>query len=175
MQSNWVFIFTVLLIFLAIEVESCMLWIEWNHQILSKRWGEKAFTIHSRITSTLWSLASVGILLSISFKFPTFHNLPVLIIFGWIFFALGMIIATLGFNGLGLDRSLAVNFFKEEERDYITSGIYRFIKHPEEYGFWIMMIGLALGTTSTYVLIFAAEFIILMIPHQKIENLPLKK
>jgi len=117
---------------------------------------------------------SVGIIMSTIQDYPKLHNLLILKILGWMITGLGLIIAVLGFKELGLEKSLGKNFF-EEKTKIVKSGIYQYISEPEEYGFWLMMVGFALGTASIYNLVYAIELIILMIPHQKIENLPLNK
>ena len=165
---------TAILIALTIGVEAVFLRIQWKHQQLTKWFGENAFKVHSIVTQGLWILASAGILWLTFQPYPRFHEVRWLSILGWILTAAGMIVATAGYIKLGLDRSLGINFFKDDV-PIETGGIYKYLSHPEEHGFWVMMIGFALGTASWYNLIFALEFILLMIPHQKIENLPLQE
>jgi len=52
--------------------------------------------------------------------------------------------------------------------------MYIFI-NPEDYGFWMAVFSYALFTRSLYNLAIALEFIILMIPHMHVENIPLKR
>ena len=174
MSVPLVFILTTILIFLAIFIEAAFLYSQWKTQWLTRKFGDKAFKIHSAITETLWTVASVGMIITLFAPNPHFHTSTIASVIGWILFGGGMVVATLGFKELGLERSLGINFF-EEDVEIVESGIYKYISEPEEYGFWVMMAGFALGTASWYVLIYAIEFVVLMIPHQKIENLPLKE
>ncbi|MFX1534606.1 MAG: methyltransferase, partial [Promethearchaeota archaeon] len=77
------------------------------------------------------------------------------------------------FKLLGLKRSLCLNFFKDDV-PIVQSSLYKYIKNPEDVGLWTMLIGFVLLTGSIYNLIIAIEFIVIMIPHERVENMPLK-
>ncbi|MBA7701053.1 hypothetical protein ES703_109784 [subsurface metagenome] len=82
--------------------------------------------------------------------------------------------ATWGFKLLGIKRSFGLNFF-EDNVPIVNRSLYKSIKNPEDYGFWMAVFGFALFTRSLYNLVIALEFIILMIPHMHVENIPLKR
>ena len=84
----------------------------------------------------------------------------------------GSILSIWGFIILGIKRSLCLNFFKEGV-PIVKSSIYKYIKNPEDYGLWLALLGLAFFTGSLYNLVIALEFVVLMIPHMIIENIPL--
>lgn len=173
-MTSSTFISTLILIFLAVSIEALLLYLQWKKRWLSERFGDNAFKVHSVITLSFWAAASIGIIVTLFEPNPVFHEIQCLGIAGWILFGVGMNVATLGFKELGLERSLGINFFNEDV-NVVSSGIYEYTSNPEEYGFWIMMLGFALGTGSCYILAYAIEFIVLMIPNHKIENLPLEQ
>ncbi len=86
----------------------------------------------------------------------------------------GLIMSVWGFMLLGIKRSFGLNFF-EEDVPIVKKSLYKFIKNPEDYGFWMALIGFALFTHSLPNLVVALEFIILQIPHMHIENIPMKR
>ena len=94
-------------------------------------------------------------------------------ILGGVMIGGGLTISTWGYSILGLDRSLGINFYRDDIES-VDHSLYKFIKNPEEIGLLFMLFGFSLLTKSWYNLIIALEFTILMIPHQRIENLPLK-
>lgn len=75
---------------------------------------------------------------------------------------------------LGLKRSLCLNFF-EDDVPMVKKSLYKYCENPMDYGYWVALIGFALFTGSIYNVVIAAEFIILMIPHMMLENVPLTK
>lgn len=174
MEISSLFIFTFLMIYLTIAVEDFLLLSEHHNKKITQIFGKNAFLVHKIITEIFWIGATIGILSTTLQDYPTFHSLELLSILGWICMIIGLTLATLGYKELGMDRSAGVNFYNDDPKYHqvITSGIYRYMKHPEEHGFWLIMIGFAIGTYSSYNLVFAFEFILLMINHQKIENLP---
>lgn len=86
---------------------------------------------------------------------------------------LGLGLAIWGFRSLGLKRSFGLNFF-EKNIPVENKGPYKHMKNPEDYGLWIALLGFAAFTGSTYNLVIAFEFIIIMIPHMMVENIPLR-
>ena len=101
------------------------------------------------------------------FHFDRFFQL-----IGLVLLVTGLVVSTWGFIILGVKRSLCLNFF-EENVPVVKSSIYRYLRNPEVNGFWAAMAGFALFTRSYYNLIIAVEYILLMIPHSKLENRPL--
>jgi len=85
----------------------------------------------------------------------------------------GLVVSVWALMLLGLRRSLCLNFF-EEDVPIVKKSLYKYCDNPMDYGFWIALIGFALFTGSIYNLVIAAEFIIIMIPHMMLENIPLK-
>ena len=168
-----IFIFTVISVFLTIFVESLSLILQLKGKKVSKLFGKNAFGLHAAVTLCLW-VVTFFLFFFLQFEnHPQFFNNEIIKYTGLIFLAAGLVLATWGFLILGLRRSLCVNFF-EDNVPFEQKSIYKFIKNPQDYGLWTALIGFTLFTQSTYNLIIAVEFIIIMIPHSKIENLPLK-
>ena len=86
----------------------------------------------------------------------------------------GLALAIWGFKVLGIKQSFGQNFF-EDSVPIVKDSIYKFVNNPEDYGLWAALSGFALFSRSFFNLAIALEFIILMIPHLMIENIPLKK
>jgi protein-S-isoprenylcysteine O-methyltransferase Ste14 len=126
------------------------------------------------ITGFFWAVSFCLILFLQFKKHPFFHNSAVLKYAGLIFLVTGLVIAIWGLCLLGVKRSFGLNFF-EENVPVVKKSLYKTIKNPEEYGFWMAVLGFAFFTRSLFNLVIALEFIILMIPHLLIENIPLKK
>lgn len=170
---NKLFGMTLITIFLSIAIESLSLILQLKRKKLSQWFGRKDFTVHATVTLLLWGIAFLFIILLQFQPHPHFHNNNILKIIGSILFIAGLVISVLGFKQLGLKRSLCLNFFRENV-PVENKSIYSYIKEPEDYGFWILLIGFALFTGSIFNTIIAAEYIILMIPHEKLENIPVK-
>jgi len=75
---------------------------------------------------------------------------------------------------LGWRRSLCLNFY-EPATPVCSHRLFRLVRHPMDYGFWLLLMGFAWLTGSYYNLLVALTWIGLMIPHQVIENWPLKR
>jgi protein-S-isoprenylcysteine O-methyltransferase Ste14 len=93
---------------------------------------------------------------------------------GLVLLACGIVMGGWAFKLLGLKRSLCLNFF-EENVPIVKHPLYKYVKNPEDYGFLTILFGFALFTRSFYNLIIAIEFMVLLIPHMKLENKPIKK
>ena len=142
-------------------------------KILSRWFGKNAFVIHAVITLAFWTVAFCFVFALQFEKHPYFHNSDFLKYVGFALMIPGLIMAVWGFKLLGLKRALCLNFFKENIQ-LIDHPLYHYVKNPTDYGFWLMLLGFALFSQSLYNLIIALEFIILMIPHIYLENVPLK-
>jgi protein-S-isoprenylcysteine O-methyltransferase Ste14 len=173
MQAFSIFLFTIISVLLTINVETAFFVLQLKGKIMEKKFGKRAFTIHAVVTSILWTLSSLFIFLLYLEPQITFSDSIAVVIVGILILAVGMVIAICGFKALGLKRSLGVNFYQEEVGE-IHASIYKYIKNPEDIGFWLLLIGFTMFTQSLYYLIIALEFIILMIPHEMVENLKLK-
>ena len=174
MLNSTVFIFTVVSVFLAVSVESLVFILQLKGQKLTKWFGKNAFRIHVVITGFLWILSFSLIILLQFEKHPLFHESQILKYLGLVLLVSGLVIAVWGFKLLGLKRSFGLNFF-EENVPVVKKSLYKFIKNPEDYGFWLALVGFTLFTRSSSNLVIALEFIVLMIPHMHIENIPLKR
>jgi protein-S-isoprenylcysteine O-methyltransferase Ste14 len=172
--NSVLFVLTLVSIFLAVSVESLVFILQLKGQKFSQWFGKNAFRVHIVITGFFWALSFCFILLLQLKKHPVFHNSVVLKYAGLIVLISGLTIATWGFCLLGIKRSFGQNFF-EENVPVVKKSLYKSIKNPEEYGFWMAVLGFAFFTQSLFNLVIAFEFIILMIPHMCVENLPLKK
>jgi len=171
--TSTLFILTIVSVFLTVSVESLIFILQWKGQKFSKWFGKNAFIIHMAITGFFWML-SFGLIVLLQFEeHPLFHHSRVLKYAGLVGCVSGLVMATWGFKLLGIKRSFGLNFF-EDNVPIVKKSLYRSIKNPEDYGFWMAIAGFALFTRSLYNLLIALEFIILMIPHMHVENIPLK-
>ena len=170
---NAIFILSAIFVFLTVFVESVNLLLQLKGKILSRWFGKNAFVIHAVITLAFWTVAFCFVFALQFEKHPYFHNSDFLKYVGFALMIPGLIMAVWGFKLLGLKRALCLNFFKENV-PLIDHPLYYYVKNPSDYGFWLMMLGFALFSQSLYNLIIVLEFIILMIPHIYLENVPLK-
>ncbi len=171
---NPLFLSTLIFVFLAVFVESIFLILQLKGRKLTKWLGEKAFTVHAIVTGALWSIAFLLIFLLQLEEHPLFHNHPVLRCVGGILLIGGGLLALWALKILGVQRALCLNFFKEDV-PVVRGGPYAYISNPMDYGFWTALLGFALATGSLYNLAIAVEFILVMILHLPLENLPLKQ
>lgn len=172
-MSN-LFLLTLISFFLAIFVESLLLILQLKGRKLTKWLGAGAFTVHAGITGALWITSFVLFLLLQREDHPLFHECAAARYLGGVLFMSGGAVAVWAFLVLGLKRSLCLNFF-EEIVPMVRKGPYRYFSSPLDYGLWTALLGLALITGSWYNLIITLEFILIMIPHIMLENLPLDK
>lgn len=126
------------------------------------------------VVGFFWGLSFILIVLLQFGNNPRFHNANILRWSGLILLVTGLAVAIWGFMVLGIKRSFGLNFFKENV-PIVKDSIYKFVKNPEDYGLWTALAGFALFSRSSLNLAITIEFIILMIPHLMIENIPLKK
>lgn len=174
MKVSILFILTIISVFLTIFIESLVFILQLKGKKFTKWLGPHAFTIHMIITGFFW-VASFGLIVLLQFeKHPFFHNSSILKYAGLGIGVSGLVFAIWGFRLLGVKRSFGLNFF-EDNIDTVNKSLYKSIKNPEDYGFWMAVFGFALFTRSSYNLVIAIEFIVLMIPHMYVENIPLKK
>jgi len=171
---DFLFIATLIVIFLTVLIEYMDLRLQLKGKKLSKWFGKKAFTIHAWLISILWSLTFLMIFILQYFEHPYFHEFYILSSLGLIFILFGLGIAILALFLLGIKRALHLNFFKDKVQ-VINSSLYKYFENPITYGFWMALIGFAFFTRSLYNLIIAIEFILLMIPVMLIENIPVPK
>jgi len=172
MSSLKIFYLTVLTVFITIFVESINLLLQLKSNKLSEWFGRNAFKYHLLTTIFCW-LLTFSLIIILQFKaHPLFHSSIFLKYTGVLFMIGGSILSIWGFIILGIKRSLCLNFFKEGV-PIVKSSIYKYIKNPEDYGLWLALLGLAFFTGSLYNLVIALEFVVLMIPHMIIENIPL--
>ncbi|MEA1885692.1 MAG: methyltransferase [Bacteroidota bacterium] len=171
---NTIFLLTSIFVLLTILAESINLFLQLRGRKLTVWFGKNAFKFHILVTGSFWLITFCLIILLQFEKHPLFHHSDILKYIGLILLVSGIILASWGFSLLGLKRSMCLNFF-EENVPVVKSSLYKYIENPEDYGLWIALIGLALFTGSLYNLAIALEFIIIMIPHIMLENIPLKK
>lgn len=169
---NKILLITIIAVFLTIFIETVFLILQiWDNRI-TKWFGKRAFTVHSTVTILLWIVAFVFIAFLQLEKHPLFHNSMLLKYGGLVLSVAGIIISIWGLFLIGPKRALCLNFYKDNV-PVVTTSLYKYIKNPIDIGFWAALVGFALFTKSTYNLIIAIEFILIMIPHSKIENIPL--
>lgn len=173
-MNSVLFVLTLVSVFLTVSVESSVFILQLKRRKFSQWFGKNAFKVHMAITGFFWSVSSLLIVILQFKKHPFFHNSAVLKYAGLIVLASGLFISIWGFRLLGVKRSFGLNFF-EDSVPVVKKSLYKTIKNPEEYGFWMAVLGFALFTQSLYNLVIALEFIILQIPHMFVENIPLKK
>lgn len=126
------------------------------------------------VVGFFWVLSFILVVLIQFRKHPHFHNIIILKWSGLIILISGLTLVIWGFMVLGIKRSFGQNFF-EDNVPLAEGSVYKFVKNPEDYGLWAALAGFALFSRSSINLAIALEFIILMIPHLMIENIPLKK
>lgn len=170
---NKIFTLTIIFVFLTILVESINLILQLKGKKLTKWFGKNAFNFHMIITGIFWIIMFCFIVLLQFEIHPIFHNNITLKYVGLILLISGLILALWALKLMGLKRALCLNFF-EENILILKSSLYKYIKNPMDIGFWTAFIGFALFTKSTYNLIIAIEFIVIMYPHMLLENIPLK-
>lgn len=171
---NTIFLLTSIFILLTILLESINLFLQLRGKKLTLWFGKNAFKFHMLVIGSFWLITFCLIVLLQFEKHPLFHHSNILKYAGLILLLTGIILASWGFSLLGLKRSLCLNFFQEDV-PVVESSLYKYVENPEDYGLWTALIGLALFTGSVYNLAIALEFIIIMIPHMMLENIPLKK
>jgi len=164
----------VISIFLTIFIESLIFILQIKGRKFSRWFGKNAFRIHMIVVGFFWGLSFFLIVLLQFGKHPHFHNIIILKWLGLIIMISGLALALWGFMVLGIERSFGLNFFKDNV-PVARKSAYKFLKNPEDYGLWAALAGFALFSRSSLNLVIAIEFIILMIPHLMIENIPLKK
>ncbi len=167
-------IILMLFIFINLSYHIIVLYFEYEKKVLTKILKTKAFTFHSFISMTLWSINGLMIVAFQLSDHPVLHNFQPISLLGGIFLVIGIIIGTLGYLTLGLVRSLHYNFFYDIENKIILKGIYSYLSNPEYVGFLFILLGLAFLTDSLYNLIIFLEFLILIIPLKYIEDKPIK-
>ena len=140
---------------------------------MTKWFGKNAFNIHMVSTGIFWLITFCLIVILQFEDYHLFHNSIILKYTGLFLLISGLILASWAFKLLGLKRLLCLNFF-EENVPVVKESLYKYIKNPADYGLWIALVGFAIFTGSIYNLIIAVEFIIIMIPHIMLENIPLK-
>jgi len=170
---NQIFILTIIFIFLTILVESINLILQLKGKKLTRWFGKKAFNFHMIITGIFWIITFCFIVLLQFEKHPLFHDNLILKYIGLILLILGITLAVWAFKLIGLKRALCINFFKEDI-PIVKSSLYGYIKNPMDIGFWTALMGFALFTKSFYNLVIAIEFIVIMIPHIMLENIPIR-
>jgi len=168
-----IFILTVIFVFLTILIESINLILQLKGRKLTKWFGKNAFKVHMIVTVVLW-VTTFCFIFALQFeKHPRFHDRVILGYMGLILLISGLILALWAFRLLGLKRTLCLNFF-EENVPIVKESVYKYIRNPVDYGFWMALIGFAFFTRSVYNLAVAVEFITIMIPHIMLENKPLR-
>ncbi|MFO7889154.1 MAG: methyltransferase [bacterium] len=165
-------IITLISIFLTIHIESLFLILQKRGQLLTKWFGKYAFKIHAAITLSLWSITFILIFFLQLHSHPQFHDHLFLKYTGSIATVAGLILAVWGFSLLGLKRALCLNFY-EKNVPQVKKSLYKYIKNPLDIGLWTALLGFALWTGSLFNLIIAGEFILVMLPHIRLENKPL--
>ena len=173
-MNSTLFVFTVISVFLTIFIETLIFILQIKGRKFSRWIGKNAFKIHMAVVGSFWVLSFFLIVLLQFRKHPHFHNIIILKWSGLILLVTGLALAIWGFMVLGIKRSFGQNFF-EDNVQVVEGSVYKFVKNPEDYGLWAALAGLALFSRSSVNLAIALEFIILMIPHMVIENIPLKK
>jgi protein-S-isoprenylcysteine O-methyltransferase Ste14 len=174
MDINMIFFLTLIFIFLSIFVETIFLILQLKGNYMTKYFGERAFAIHAITTLLLWCIAAFFIVLLQLEPHPIFHEIIALTIVGIILLIIGGVISSWGYIILGLKRSLCLNFYKEDV-PIEEHKLFKYIKHPQDYGFWTLLAGFALFTGSIYNLIIFIEYVVIMVPHNLIESRPLKR
>lgn len=86
---------------------------------------------------------------------------------------IGAVLAIRAFSIFGLKRTLCINFYRRDI-EVIKSSLYKYINNPMDYGLWAFLVGFAFFSRSLQNLLIAGVFIVVMIPHIMIENIPIR-
>ncbi|MFW6134643.1 MAG: methyltransferase [Elusimicrobiota bacterium] len=174
MNSDKLFILTAVLVFLSIAVESLSLLFQLSNKRLTKWFKDNDFNVHAGITVLFWTGMTVSFVFLQFKQHPDFYSQIIFLrIIGLWLLTAGLVISVWGFLMLGLKRSLGINFFRADV-PIVNKSIYKYMNNPETIGLCTALFGFALFTGSVYNLIIAIEFTVLMIPHTKLENIPVK-
>jgi len=171
---NQIFILTIIFVFLTILIESIDLILQLKGKKLTKWFGRNAFKIHAIVMLAFWVMTIILVFALQFEKHLLFHNNIILKYAGLVLFIGGLVLSTWALKLLGLRRALCLNFF-EKKVPVVKSSLYKHFENPLDYGFVIFMFGLALLTASWYNLIIAIEALIIIIPHVKLENIPIER
>ncbi|OGW75018.1 MAG: hypothetical protein A2Z72_04470 [Omnitrophica bacterium RBG_13_46_9] len=169
-----IFLLTLIFIFLTIFIESMGLILQLKGTKLTKWFGRYAVNALMMLTVLFWMITSCLIVILQCEEHPRFHNSAILKYIGFILLVSGIILSLWSIKVLGLKRSLGIDLL-EENVPLDKKSLYKYIRNPENNGFLITLVGLAVSTGSFYNLIVAAEFVIVMIPHMMLENKILTK
>lgn len=168
------FLSTLIAVFFMVLAESVNLILQLRGKFLTKWFGKRAFDFNKYITVSLWSLTFL-LYIVLQFKeHPLFHSTPLLKYVGLAVGLPGLGVSVWGYKILGSRPSLCLNFF-EEDTAVVHHFLYRYVKHPEDFGLWTALFGYAFFTASLWNLIIAAEFVLVMTPHIYLESIPLKR
>ena len=168
-----IFILTAICIALIILVETILLSLQWNDRRLTRWLGTHAFTFFAFVVLTLWFLL-LYLLIRLQYEeHPLYHTSAFVRYVGLVLFFAGIILAAWSFSLLGVKRALCINFFVDNV-PLVTGSVYRYLKNPAHYGFWLALIGFAVYSGSWYNLAIAVEFVVLMIPIIWLENKPVQ-
>ncbi len=165
---------TLLILCATILIESILLYVQLKGRKITKMFGRSGFKVHVAVTCSLWALFLAALFLLQFQENQHFHSNVLLSYFGLVVSLNGLCLAGWGFSALGLKRSLCINFYRPNI-EVVDRSIYKHLYHPEDIGFFLMLLGLALFTSSFANLFLALLFVLLIIPHAVIENRPLKR
>lgn len=167
-----IFILTTIFIALTIVVEAILLGLQLDGRRLTRWLGTHAFILFASVVLTLWFILLYLLILLQYEEHPLFHTSAPVRYIGLVLFFAGIILAAWAFSLLGVKRALCINFFVDNV-PLVTGSVYRYLKNPADYGFWLALIGFAVYTGSWYNFAIAVEFVVLMIPLIWLEKKPL--
>ncbi|MGC9443845.1 MAG: methyltransferase family protein [Candidatus Methanospirareceae archaeon] len=168
-----IFVLTTIFIALSILVEAILLGLQLVGRRLTRWLGTYAFSFFACVVLTLWFVL-LYLLIRLQYEeHPLFHMSAFVRYVGLVLFFTGIILAAWSFSLLGVKRVLCINFFVDNV-SLVTGSVYRYLKNPAHYGFWLALIGFAVYTGSWYNFAIALEFVVVMIPIIWLENKPLQ-
>ncbi len=166
-----IFILTAIFIALTTVVEAILLGLQLRGRRLSCWLDPYAFSFFAVAVLSLWFVL-LYLLIRVQYEeHPLFHTSALLRYTGFVLFFAGALMAAWAFSVLGAKRALCINFFTDNV-PLVTGSVYRYLKNPAHYGFWLALVGLALYTSSWYNLAIAGEFVMVMVPLIWLENRP---
>jgi hypothetical protein len=168
-----IFILTTIFIALTIVVEAILLGLQLEGRKLTRWLGTHAFTFFAFVVLTLWFILLYLLILLQYEEHPLFHTSAFVQHVGLVLFFAGIILAAWSFSLLGVKRALCINFFVDNV-PLVTESVYRYLKNPAHYGFWLALTGFAVYTRSWYNFAIAVEIVVVMIPLIWLENKPLE-
>jgi protein-S-isoprenylcysteine O-methyltransferase Ste14 len=147
-------------------------WIQLKSKILTKKWGDNAFSIWLVVDIFMIILTAIIIFWFIlAFSHPQiFKRGFVLKVVGALWIFAGILLSSAAVNKIGWARSFSLSIFTREKYSPEVAGLYKFSKHPMYVGWFLIFLGITLLLNSFYLLCYTLEGGIYFIIRSKLEE-----